>query len=64
MDNKTYKKIFRKGIGPGGINCPCCAYGKHKDRTQFYTQVTRKRLNEILVDEIEEAFEELEEEIV
>lgn len=44
-------------VGPGGVNCPCCGYGKTKDRRQFYTSHARRALKRELVDEIENDFE-------
>ena len=53
-------KMINRKVGPGGINCPCCAFGKKKDRQQFYVQVARKELKNLLRDEIQEAFWEIE----
>jgi len=39
-----FKRLMHLRCGPGGINCPCCAYGKNKDRKQFYTQLARHQL--------------------
>ena len=56
----VFKKMIGQRVGPGGIKCPCCAYGKTKDRKQFYTQIIRKRLKDILDTEIQEALWEIE----
>lgn len=52
--------MIGKKVGPGGMNCYCCAYGKTKDRKQFYTQIVRKELKDHLRDEVQEAFWEIE----
>ena len=53
-----FKRILHKGVGPGGINCPCCAYGKQKDRIQFYVQAARCRFKRELQIEIDEVYNE------
>jgi len=56
-----FKREVGKPIGPGGMRCYCCAFGKHKDRQQFYIQRARKALKNALLDEVDEALRELEE---
>lgn len=56
----AFSKRVGSKVGPGGIKCYCCAYGKHKDRKQFYVQVVRKEMKSHLRDEIQEALWELE----
>lgn len=53
-----FKRIMHKHVGPGGICCPCCAYGKHRDRKQFYTQYARRLFKLELQDEIDDALAE------
>ena len=60
----TFSKRVGRKVGPGGINCPCCAFGKKKDRQQFYTQIVRKEMKDILRNEIQDALWELEDEEV
>ena len=58
----VFKKMIGQRVGPGGMKCPCCAYGKKKDRQQFYIQVARRKLKNNLRDELQEALWELEDE--
>lgn len=53
-----FKRIMHKRVGPGGICCPCCAYGKNRDRQQYYVQFARKEFKRELQNEIDDAYDE------
>ena len=48
-----FKRVMHLHVGPGGVNCPCCGYGKTKDRRKFYTRFARRVLKHELINDIE-----------
>ena len=57
LSKNFHRKVANKGIGPGGMNCPCCGPAKGKERKQFF-RIGRKRLNNLLNQLIKEMNDE------
>lgn len=47
MRHKTFNELRHKGIGPGGIKCPCCTdEGKMKTKVRQRRRTRRKMKEE------------------
>jgi len=51
---KNEHKNIDLGLGPGGINCPCCTDNPHKRVSEktFYNRKARKKLKFKLLNEL------------